>query len=215
MNQGINVCKTVVEALSKHDIVQDVIKNISFKPSGFLVIEYGTNLPVTMGNLLPVAQTQAKPKIQFISSPNANENNQDGFKPFSADKSNLFTLVMTDPDAPSRVDHKWSEYCHYVSTDIPLNNESGDNDLNFTTSFINEGNTLIPYMGPGPPKGTGQHRYIFMLFKQPNNVNGSSFTPIKDRPNWGYGTPATGVAKWATENNLELIATNFFFAENV
>ena len=216
MNQAINICKTTLESLVKFDIVKDVIKDVSFQPAGYLAVQYRADLPVTLGNLMSVSATQEKPSFQFISDPKLASVNEDGYKAFAINKQDLFTLVLTDPDAPSRADHKWSEYCHYVVADIPLDTGITEpNEPQFVASKIgDQGNTLIPYMGPGPPKGTGQHRYIFLLYRQPTGVKSSSFTKINDRPNWGYGTPATGINKWSTENKLELIATNFFFAEN-
>ena len=154
------------------------------------------------GNTLAPNQTDQRPTVQFVLNEPTKKINE----------ADLFTFVITDPDAPSRHDHKWSEYCHYVETDIKLDGFTRDAD--FLASEVDQGKQLMSYVGPAPPKGTGLHRYCLLFFKQPNGVASDKFTKIKDRPNWGFGTPATGVHKWATENKLELIAANFFFAEN-
>ncbi|CCE62140.1 hypothetical protein TPHA_0B04710 [Tetrapisispora phaffii CBS 4417] len=218
MNQSINAAKTISEALTKHELLQDVIKD-SFTPKGFLLVEYPTKkISVTLGNTIAVEDSQEEPHFQFISSSNVAPGSSDGIASFDYNEdSDLFTLVMTDPDAPSRTDKKWSEYCHFVKTDIQLKKSAGSASAGgFTTShFENKGNVLHSYIGPGPPKGTGLHRYIFLLYKQPHGVKGSSFSSIPDRPNWGTGIPATGAHQWVTANKLELIASNFFLAENV
>ncbi|XVF50505.1 hypothetical protein PTKIN_Ptkin04bG0106400 [Pterospermum kingtungense] len=64
----------------------------------------------------------------------------------------LYTLVMTDPDAPSPSEPSMREWVHWIVTDIP----GGTNPT--------RGKEILPYMGPHPPVGI--HRYILVLFKQ-------------------------------------------------
>lgn len=207
MNYAINVAQASSDSLTTHKIIPDVVQDKSFKPQGLLAVEYSAAAPVAMGNTLTVEETQSKPKFHFTLDPKSE------FKIRDAD---LFTLVMTDPDAPSRTDKKWSEFCHYVAADIRLATETSRSTSSavpdFIASELSGGKTLVDYHPPGPPKGTGKHRYVFLLYKQPGDS--SAFTKIADRPNWGFGSPATGVHKWASENHLELVAANFFFAES-
>ncbi|ESW32502.1 hypothetical protein PHAVU_002G327700 [Phaseolus vulgaris] len=67
-------------------------------------------------------------------------------------KENLYTLIMTDPDAPSPSEPNMREWIHWVVADIP----------GCTNPF--RGKEIIPYTGPKPPVGI--HRYIFVLFEQ-------------------------------------------------
>ncbi|QLL31214.1 hypothetical protein HG536_0B00750 [Torulaspora globosa] len=199
------------EALAKHEILKDVLKDGEFKPWGVLAVQYSSDAPVAMGNTLAVDKAQSKPSVQFNLNPERGA-------PRITD-SDLFTLVVTDPDAPSRTDKKWSEYCHYVEADIRILDRSqtagtGHVEPQFVCAAVGNGTVLQPYMGPAPPRGTGKHRYVFLLLKQPQGATSSQFTRIADRPNWGYGTPATGVHRWASENGLQPIAANFFFAEH-
>ncbi|XP_078432002.1 PEBP (phosphatidylethanolamine-binding protein) family protein isoform X2 [Wolffia australiana] len=60
----------------------------------------------------------------------------------------LYTLVMTDPDAPSPSDPTMRE----IVVDMP----GGTDPL--------QGRELLEYMGPKPPVGI--HRYVFALFRQ-------------------------------------------------
>ncbi|KAK8939802.1 Protein MOTHER of FT and TF 1 [Platanthera guangdongensis] len=63
-----------------------------------------------------------------------------------------FTLVMTDPDAPSPSEPTLRELVHWVVVNIP-----GSTDAS-------HGQELVPYMGPKPPLGI--HRYVLVLFHQ-------------------------------------------------
>ena len=66
---------------------------------------------------------------------------------YQAPPDAIYTLIMNDPDAPS------GNHLHWIIINIPGNN-------------INEGNTLLEYMGPAPPNGSGYHNYIFLLIEQ-------------------------------------------------
>ncbi|CAI4046645.1 hypothetical protein N7582_003862 [Saccharomyces uvarum] len=217
MNQAIDFTQASIDSFKKHGILEDVIHDTSFLPSGILAIEYSSSAPVAMGNTLSTDKTRSKPQFQFTFNKQMQKNTAqaDAYVPQDDD---LFTLVMTDPDAPSKTDHKWSEFCHLVESDLKLLNKSTHESAGATDFFASEFNstgsrTLVEYMGPAPPKGSGPHRYVFLLFKQPKGVDSSKFSKIRDRPNWGYSSPATGVYKWAQENNLKLVASNFFYAE--
>ena len=65
---------------------------------------------------------------------------------------------MTDPDTPSRTDPMFGECQHWVVINIP-------------GADVSKGQTMVEYMGSGPPKGTGFHRYIFVVYKQPDIIN--------------------------------------------
>ncbi|CAL9731611.1 carboxypeptidase Y inhibitor [Monosporozyma unispora] len=188
---------TYLDKLISNEIIQDIFPKVSdpthLSLSGSLTIEYPhSNLKVEQGNTLSTKLTQEPPKVTYNANTGA---------PLNLDKT--YTLVMTDPDAPSRQDHKWSEYCHFVETGIKFHHKEG--------GLITNGHKVLKYMGPGPPKGTGPHRYVFVLFEEIED--NQIFTAVEDRANWGYETPATGVEKWAMANKLRLLAINFFFAE--
>ncbi|KAI5949097.1 TFS1 [Candida theae] len=205
----ITISQSLDEAFTKNKIVPDVVDD--FETQGLLSIEYGPTELVTLGNTLPVSGTQHQPKIQLtLNSPT-----EDG-KIESIGEQDKFILVLTDPDAPSNSDHKWSEYLHWLVTDITLPNlktESGEPEI---SHFIDasSGKVVFKYEGPGPPPKTGKHRYVFLLFKQdPKTI---TFEKPKDRPTWGTGTPSSGVRDWIKANapGSKLLAVNFFYAQN-
>merc|ERR1712098_65068 len=67
------------------------------------------------------------------------------------------------------------------------------------------GKVVTSYNPPSPPKGSGPHRYIILLYKQHGGVDGKV---SHNRANFN-------VTRFAEENKLEgPIAGNFFSAEN-
>ena len=95
--------KTLLEALIKHEVIKDlfpkVTNPVSLSLAGTLSIEYPhPNVIVNQGNKLSTKLTQEPPRVTYSANSDS---------PLNLEKS--YTLVMTDPDAPSRVDHNWSE----------------------------------------------------------------------------------------------------------
>ncbi|XP_037734729.2 phosphatidylethanolamine-binding protein 1 [Chelonia mydas] len=74
------------------------------------------------------------------------------------DPQKLYTLVLTDPDAPSRKDPKFREWHHFLVVNMKGND-------------ISSGCVLSDYVGSGPPKGTGLHRYVWLVYEQPQPLN--------------------------------------------
>ncbi|CAH3960558.1 39S ribosomal protein L38, mitochondrial [Pieris brassicae] len=63
----------------------------------------------------------------------------------------LWTLVLTSLDGHLTEENK--EYAHWLIANIPGRD-------------VDKGDTLIEYLQPFPLKGTGYHRYAFVLYKQ-------------------------------------------------
>lgn len=61
---------------------------------------------------------------------------------WDADSDSFYTLIMTDPDAPSRQNPKFREWHHWLVVNIP-------------GSQVNMGEVKSEYIGAGPPQGTG------------------------------------------------------------
>eukprot|EP00123_Amoebidium_parasiticum_P015870 comp23185_c0_seq1/m.37591 comp23185_c0_seq1/g.37591 ORF comp23185_c0_seq1/g.37591 comp23185_c0_seq1/m.37591 type:complete len:277 (-) comp23185_c0_seq1:725-1555(-) len=66
---------------------------------------------------------------------------------FSGKEGNKYTIVMTSPDASIYTNVQ--ESLHWMVTDLDHTGQGG--------------RTLVPYLPPAPPKGTGYHRYVFTL----------------------------------------------------
>ncbi|KAG0006706.1 hypothetical protein BGZ65_004951 [Modicella reniformis] len=176
----------------KDGIIPDVVD--SFQSMTMLSVSYSTQ-DVMIGNTMTVEETQQVPKVSFMAD----------------SPMDKFTLIMTDPDAPSRNDPKMREFRLWIVTNIPGVN---DNPEDLLTKDLNKGTVVTEYMGPAPPAGSGPHRYVFLLYKQPGPDN--QLTPD------ALATLATPLGpdrrgfqsrSFARKAGLELVGVNYFFAE--
>ncbi|XP_057470978.1 CEN-like protein 1 [Actinidia eriantha] len=123
----------LMEPLTVGRVVGEVVDN--FSPSVRMSVTYN-NKQVSNGHeLMPsVITTRARVEIG------------------GEDMRAAYTLIMTDPDAPSPSDPYLREHLHWIVTDIP-----GTTDASF-------GREIVSYETPKPVIGI--HRYVFILFKQ-------------------------------------------------
>jgi phosphatidylethanolamine-binding protein (PEBP) family uncharacterized protein len=133
-------------------VVGDVID--MFVPSVDLAVQY-TSRQVSNGCQMKPSATVQAPNIEVADR--------------NADNVNLFTLIMTDPDAPSPSELSMREWVHWIVTDIPGSIAQSNQGYTWFNERVvptsTAGKEVVPYVGPRPPIGI--HRYIFMLFKQP------------------------------------------------
>ncbi|CAH1270249.1 PEBP1 [Branchiostoma lanceolatum] len=131
----------VAVAFRQHDIVPDVIDTA---PTVAAEVTYGVAddgvISVDFGNELTPTQVKSPPQVTW-----------------PVDDGSLYTLVMTDPDAPSRANPRFREFHHWLVGNIPGND-------------IQNGETLSQYIGSAPPRRRGLHRYVFLVYEQPGRL---------------------------------------------
>jgi len=178
-----------------HHVVPDVIDTW---PPNVAQVEYDSKNNVNVGNHLEVAHTQNQPKlINWDHEKGSKNNNQ------------YYTLMMVDPDAPNNKTHEYRHWLHWLITNIP---ESAAHADYFD---VHKGNVLAPYKGPAASAESGPHRYVFLVYKQPEQLDTLKLHPINERRNFNisdwmtevFGTDKKGATK------PELWAGNFY-AEN-
>ncbi|WOL02891.1 hypothetical protein Cni_G11610 [Canna indica] len=102
--------------------------------------------------------------------------------------SDLYTLVMTDPDAPSPSEPLMRECLQWIVINMP-----GGTDPS-------QGEEVVPYMPPRPPVGI--HRYVLVLFQQKSRLQ--DVIPPLSRANFK-------TRSFAAQNELGLpVATVYF-----
>ncbi|KAF3941870.1 hypothetical protein ABW19_dt0200438 [Dactylella cylindrospora] len=92
-------------------------------------------------------------------------------------KSKTFLILMVDPDAPSPQNQSFGQILHWLQPGVKVvKNAKQIKGPDGTTNLVKLNTTtidpIVPYRGPNPPS-EAPHRYIFMLFIQPN---ANSFT---------------------------------------
>ncbi|XP_011494669.1 PREDICTED: protein D3-like isoform X2 [Ceratosolen solmsi marchali] len=153
---------------------------IDKQPPALVKVEYPCGVSVNIGKELTPTQVKDQPTVKW-----------------DADNSTYYTLCMTDPDAPSRKEPKYREWHHWLVTNIP-----GDE--------VSKGDVLSDYIGSGPPPNTGLHRYVFLVYKQPEKLSFSE-KRLTNRSDKGRGN--FSIKKFAEKYNLgSPIAGNMYQA---
>ncbi|KAF1996291.1 PEBP-like protein [Amniculicola lignicola CBS 123094] len=200
---------TVVAELKKAEIIPTVIE--AFLPTLTVSISWSKKHSAALGNTIKPSHLQNQPSITLHGDGNTyNEHLK-------------YIVTLTDPDAPSRVDPKWSQMCHWIASNISLSSPSLDfvqilpipnthNEEKWESLSIDE---IIPYKPPGPPPKTGKHRYVFLVFAPRNGTTEPlDLSKPGERRHWGTGKEGGGVREWAGDNGLVAVGANFVYAQN-
>ncbi|KAI5276092.1 PEBP-like protein [Aureobasidium subglaciale] len=175
----------ILSALRHAEIVPDVLN--TFSPLISLSVNWSSSDRTNLGNTIPPSHLQHSPDVHINTIPSA-------YLPFNTQ----LVLALTDPDAPSHEDPKWSQVCHWLVT--------------AKSGRVKE---LVEYKPPGPPEGTGKHRYVFVVMIAKNGTTESlKLTVPEERRHWGYDGKRSGVREYAKENGLKVIGANFIYAQN-
>lgn len=155
---------------------------ISDAPQELAEVNFSNGIKVEMGKELTPTQVKKPPTVKW-----------------AAKESEYYTLAMVDPDAPSRENPKFREWHHWLVGNI----QGGD---------MNKSEVLSDYIGSGPPKGTGLHRYVFLVYKQPEKLN---FSQVPKLPNnSGDKRGKFSISSFATKFGLgSPVAGNFYQAQ--
>nr|XP_053631747.1 protein D3-like [Cherax quadricarinatus]XP_053631748.1 protein D3-like [Cherax quadricarinatus] len=160
--------------MEEHQVVPDVIDS---PPPAILKVRYGEAV-VNSGNQLTPTQVVALPTL--LSWPR--------------EEGALYTLCMTDPDAPNRQDPKSREFLHWLVVNLPSCDPA-------------TGHTLSGFVGSAPADGSGLHRYVYLVYRQPARIQcDHNFNKVEQRRNFS-------IRNFAAKHNLQLVAGNFYQAE--
>ncbi|CAK9794598.1 OV-16 antigen [Anthophora plagiata] len=174
---GIGGANTTRSAFEDARIKPDIIESA---PEEKIEVKYGDKT-VELGNELTPSETHQIPEIHY--------KHEGGV---------LYTLVLTDPDVPTRKGYN-REFRHWLVGNIPEEN-------------IAKGEVLAEYVGPAPPKGSGKHRYVFLLYKQ--NQGAITFDERRLSTRDGPLRKRFNIKKFAEKYSLEgPIAGNFMRVE--
>ncbi|CAO1419095.1 unnamed protein product [Diamesa tonsa] len=150
-------------------------------PVSVLNVSYTSGVKADLGNVLTPTQVKDQPTIQW-----------------EAKENSFYTLLMTDPDASSRAEPKFREVRHWLV-------------VNIKGSDVSSGETKFQFVGTGAPKGSGLHRYVFLLFEQLNGKQEFDLPIVTNRSR--EGRLSTNTRNLIKDYNLRLEAGNFYQAE--
>ncbi|XP_021965109.1 protein D2 [Folsomia candida] len=105
-----------------------------------LKVVYSDGVEVQNGNRVTRTQAGNKPSVSWNADPNK-----------------TYLLAMMDPDAPSRYLPFLGEVLHWMVINVKGGN-------------VTRGEEVVPYGPPGPPPGLGAHRYVFLVYEQPELI---------------------------------------------
>ncbi|KAJ4125298.1 hypothetical protein NW754_013584 [Fusarium falciforme] len=198
MDPGNNNMDHVRQKLADAEIIPTVIDD--FTPVLGLRADW-KSVSASLGNTLNPADLQSSPSVH-LDKPESQLHSD-----IKVASGMTFVITLTDPDAPSRDNPKWSEFCHWIATAVSLSSSSEASRHHLKD--------VIEYKPPGPPPRTGKHRYIFLVFVPANGTTDKlHLTKPEGRKHWGSDHAGHGVREWAHENGLIPIAANFIYAQN-
>ncbi|CEL60409.1 OV-16 antigen OS=Onchocerca volvulus GN=OV16 PE=2 SV=2 [Rhizoctonia solani AG-1 IB] len=187
MTYGYPALPEVQQRFTAEGVVPDVLA--SFNPTGLLYLTYtgnlsdGTNAKVVL------------PGTSFARNDTLNT------PQFSVDgvKNGTYIIAIVDPDAPSRANPTVSQIRHMFATNFVV---SDTRSTSAARSMVLQNTTsaISPYFSPNPPVGSGAHRYIALLYAQPDNFDFSSlnatqfakFNISRFAASTGLGDPLAG-----------------------
>lgn len=168
-------------AIKIDQIVPDVIDRA---PAYLADVKYASGVAMNLGQELTPTEVKDQPiSVRWPTEPDA-----------------LYTLVFSDPDAPSRSDARFREILHWLVVNIP-------------GTDIEAGETYAEYIGSGPPLDSGLHRYVLLVFKQPGGKR-LSLDRAKVSARSGDGRYAFKTRHLIEEYHLgDPVAGNFYQAQ--
>lgn len=176
------ISRRVATCGTKHFEKHCVVPDVIAKaPNKTLKITYPNAVQVYPGCILTPTEVQFEPLLSW-----------------DCDPKSYHVICMTDPDAPCRAKPTFREWQHWLLVNVLGCKQS-------------TAQTLSQYIGAGPPKGTGLHRFVFLVYKQPSEIK---FEEQLLTNNSGKNRANFSIRRFAEKYELGCpIAGNFFQAE--
>ena len=105
---SLDPISAVISAFKRDRIIPDVLPADSFNPSFLFSVVYPNGSEVLLGNELTIDETQDEPLVSFAPM------NMPVEQADSTGEEVGYTLVMLDPDAPSRAEPLYRSFRHWV-----------------------------------------------------------------------------------------------------
>jgi len=123
----------LIDTLISSQIIPDILPSSisdSFTPTVFFTVVYPTGVQTDLGNTVLRSSVLDEPEIRITPSSAVHGPTNAVSEESVRDREVKYTLVMVDPDAPSRAEPKYRQWRHWV---VCAQNCYDDLDLNTTS----------------------------------------------------------------------------------
>jgi len=181
--------------MPKAEAVEAAIALLKDDSSKLLTVTNDDKVEVKTGEYVPRAKAKLAPQISFPGATTTST---------SADKK--YIIVAIDLDAPFPSWPILGPILHWIQTDLTADPATGL----LSVSGGSDIPSLVSYHPPGPPPGSSPHRYVFLLYDQPENFDGKTVATkpfsMSDRIRFDYKAllEKTGLG--------EVVATNWYLS---
>jgi len=188
----------VTEQFKNAKIVPDVLPG--FAPIGLLTLNYtGLVNRTKVGDILSKSITSTAPLEAYIRGTEESEAAAGG--PFNV-TTIKYTLITFDAGPPG-AKNDTGYNLHWLANDWTY----GENS-DHTVTLNPPSESVVAYAGPAPPSGSGPHRYITLVYPQPD-----TFTP-PGTPAAGSGVALFNLTQYLADSGLTAaIAGTYFTVE--
>lgn len=149
---------------------QEAVKSVLDGKLPQLSISFN-NKTVPNGTHIPRAEAQSAPSIVWSSAPSAASTSQATPTDASThtgtmgtDTGKKYIHVNIDLDAPFVGFPFLAPILHFLQKDVTVENAS-------TSPLSSKVPPVVSWVAPGPPPGSGPHRYVSLLYEQPEGFN--------------------------------------------
>ncbi|KAI8625314.1 phosphatidylethanolamine-binding protein [Xylariaceae sp. FL1651] len=142
----------VITSLAKSNLVPGSAVCLvpdGFRPTTKINVAFGGKA-VELGTFFRAGECKQPPTLTFDAEAEAPE-----------DVS--YSFILTDPDAPTPDDPKFAFWRHWVLSGLRPRSE----DVAALVPPV----ALTEYLGPGPKDDSKPHRYLFLLYREPEGLN--------------------------------------------
>ncbi|OWZ29514.1 nuclear protein [Cryptococcus neoformans] len=165
----------------------------TFQPEALLSVTFGGNA-ISTGDKLDQDAVASSPTLAVSPASNA-----------TLESGQLYTIVMVDADIVGTDESTTEQTRHWLVNSASLSTEAAPYAVNWTGST-----SITDYAGPGPASGSGSHRYVIIVYAQPD-----TFSPPANLSQAGTPLSTMSLSSYVSESGLgDLITANYFQVEN-
>ncbi|AAW46410.1 nucleus protein, putative [Cryptococcus deneoformans JEC21] len=165
----------------------------TFEPEALLSVTFGSTA-ISTGDTLDQDAVSSSPTLAVSPASNA-----------TLESGQLYTVVMVDADIVGTDESTTEQTRHWLVNSASLSTDSAPYAVNWTGST-----SITDYAGPGPASGSGSHRYVIIVYAQPD-----TFSPPANLSQAGTPLSTMSLSSYVSESGLgNLITANYFQVEN-